>query len=88
VPLTVYSLTKVYRKNVNFIYGIVEVEEGFRVYCNITEDVEIGDKVKINVNVLIDSPVENLKIIKINIELFRVIVPLMLYAIIFNAISF
>jgi len=52
---TVFSWTKVYRKNDSFIYGIVELEEGFRVYCNITEDVQIGDKVKVNVSVLNDG---------------------------------
>ncbi|MEM0362449.1 MAG: Zn-ribbon domain-containing OB-fold protein [Sulfolobaceae archaeon] len=43
----VFSWTKVYRKGESFVYGIVEVEEGFRVYCNFSEDVEIGDKVKV-----------------------------------------
>ena len=51
----VFSWTKIYRKNETFIYGIVELEEGFRIYCNIAEDVEIGDKVKVNVSILNDG---------------------------------
>ncbi|EZQ11524.1 hypothetical protein CM19_00730 [Candidatus Acidianus copahuensis] len=42
----VYASTKVFRKNeVIGIYGIVELTEGFRVYCNFKSDVEIGDEV-------------------------------------------
>lgn len=42
----VYSWTKIYRKNeVIGIYGIVELNEGFRVYCNFKSDVEIYDEV-------------------------------------------
>lgn len=45
----VFSWTKIYRKGETWIYGIVELEEGFKVYCNFTEDVKIGDKVKVKV---------------------------------------
>ncbi|QIW23826.1 nucleic acid-binding protein [Sulfolobus sp. S-194] len=45
----VFSWTKIYRKGDKWIYGIVELEEGFKVYCNFTEDIKIGDKVKVKV---------------------------------------
>ncbi|WP_338599051.1 Zn-ribbon domain-containing OB-fold protein [Sulfolobus tengchongensis] len=47
----VFSWTKIFRKNETFIYGIVELEEGFRIYCNFADDVKIGDKVKIKISI-------------------------------------
>ncbi|SAI86751.1 Zn-ribbon domain-containing OB-fold protein [Saccharolobus solfataricus] len=51
----VFSWTKIFRKNESFIYGIVELEEGFKIYCNLASDVEIGDKVKVDIIPLEDG---------------------------------
>jgi len=51
----VFSWTKIFRKNDTSIYGIVELEEGFKIYCNFASDVEIGDKVKVKINSLEDG---------------------------------
>ncbi|QGA68061.1 Zn-ribbon domain-containing OB-fold protein [Sulfolobus sp. E11-6] len=51
----VFSWTKIFRKNDTSIYGIVELGEGFKVYCNFTSDVEIGDNVRVKIDSLGDG---------------------------------
>jgi uncharacterized OB-fold protein len=41
----VFSFTKFQGKKGETIYGIVELDEGFRMYTNIFGDVDIGDEV-------------------------------------------
>lgn len=41
----VFSFTKFKDKDEEVIYGIVELEEGFRMYTNFIGEVEIGDEV-------------------------------------------
>jgi len=41
----VFSITKFQGKKGDTYYGIVEMDEGFRIYSNIKNSLEIGDKV-------------------------------------------
>lgn len=43
----VFSFTKFKDKDGEVIYGIVELEEGFRMYTNFVNEVDIGDNVTV-----------------------------------------
>jgi uncharacterized OB-fold protein len=43
----VFSVTKFQGKKGETLYGIIEMKEGFRMYSNILDNVEIGDEVKV-----------------------------------------
>ncbi len=44
----VFSCTRFFNKEgKEIIYGIVELDEGFRIYTNFMSDIDIGDRVKV-----------------------------------------
>ncbi|MEM0374442.1 MAG: zinc ribbon domain-containing protein [Sulfolobaceae archaeon] len=43
----VFSFTRFQGKSGTVVYAIIELEEGFRMYSNVLDDVNINDKVKV-----------------------------------------
>jgi Predicted nucleic-acid-binding protein containing a Zn-ribbon len=53
----VYAITRIYREDGVVVYGIAELDEGFRVYCEFDDNMNIGDPVKITVKMRDGFPI-------------------------------